>query len=91
MQNSIFILIYLSSQTSISAEYPSHQTAVQAHHCKTSAELVAHHLAIICRVWLTTKALQSSKCKSHYYSCPIAPSEVSIFHFRFCRLPANTL
>ena len=48
----------------MSAEYPSHQTAVQAHQGKTLAEWVAHHWPIFCRVWLTNKALQSSKCRA---------------------------
>ena len=58
------IKIFFSSQTNVSAEYPSHQTAVQAHHCKNSAEWVATHWAIFCRVWLTNKALQSRNCKA---------------------------
>ena len=73
------IIDILSSQTSVSAEYPSHQTAIQAHHCKTLAEWVAQHLAVFCRVWLNTKALQSSKCRakrvSLYYPCSFSVSQ----------------
>ena len=76
------IIDILSSQISVSAEYPSHQTAVQAHHCKISAEWVAHHWAIFCRVWRITKALQSSKCRakcvSLYY--PWFPVDIMIWY-----------
>ena len=46
---------YFSSQTSVSAEYPSHQTGVQTHKSKAIAEWVALHWPIFCRVWLFTK------------------------------------
>ena len=61
------IIDILSSQTSVSAEYPSHQTGVQAHHCKTSAEWVAHHWAIFCRVWLITKSCRVANAKLNVY------------------------